>query len=155
MPQKIKHSIGIVWATFNHEVTMPMRDHAIRRAKELNLQVVEVANVPGAYEIPLATKRMLTRKDIDGVVVLGAIRQGDTAHDEIVGHNAARACMDLMLEFNKPVGMGISGPRMDWPQAKERAQPFAERAVEAVAHMLGYPQSEKTLKGTKRLYSHG
>lgn len=141
-----KHSIGIVWATFNHEVTAPMRDHALQRAKELGLKVVEVVNVPGAYEIPLATKRLICRKDVDGVVVLGAIKQGKTSHDEIVGHNAARACMDLMLQYGKPVGLGISGPRMSSPQARERAQPFAQRAVEAVAHMLDYPQKTGNAK---------
>ncbi len=131
-----KHSIAIVCSTFNHEITLPMRDHAVRRAGEMGLKVVAVVNVPGAYEIPLAAQRLLARKDVEGVAVLGAVIEGDTSHDEVVGHNAARACMDLMLKYDKPVGLGISGPRMDPSQARERAQPFAERAVEAVAHML-------------------
>lgn len=130
------HTIAIAWARFNEDITGKMRDHALLQAKKRNLHVKKVLSVPGAYEIPLAAKKLMLEKDVEGVVVLGAVKQGETAHDEMVAQNCARACMNLMLEFNKPIGFGVSGPRMTLAQAKERAQPFAERAVDAVAHML-------------------
>lgn len=130
------HNIGIVWAEYNAQITSKMLEHSKKRARELGLNVSKVLKVPGAFEIPLAAKKLLSQKNIDGVVVLGVVMQGETAHDEVVAHNAARACMDLMLQYNKPLGMGISGPRINLAQADKRAEPFAFRAVEAVAHML-------------------
>ena len=87
--------------------------------------------VPGVYEIPLAAKKLIERADVDAVVTLGAVIEGDTGHDEIVMQHAARKLMDLALEYRKPVTLGISGPGMTRMQALERVNDYARRAVEA------------------------
>ena len=64
---------------------------------------------------PLLAKKLLRREDIDAVVTIGCVIQGETAHDEIVVSHAARKLMDLSLEFDKPVTLGITGPKMSRP----------------------------------------
>ncbi|HIH09938.1 MAG TPA: 6,7-dimethyl-8-ribityllumazine synthase [Candidatus Diapherotrites archaeon] len=128
--------IGIVVSDFHKGISANMLKFAKQAAEENNLEVAVVVKVPGAFDIPLPLKRMLARDDIDGAVVLGAVVQGETSHDEIVAYTAAEKICQLSLLSGKPVGYGISGPRMSIRQAKEREKGFAVRAVEAVRRML-------------------
>lgn len=128
--------LGIVVAEFNMDVTMIMEAKARDHARLLGAEVVKVVRVPGAYDTPLAVKVLLERGDVDAVAVLGAVIKGDTDHDEVVAHQAARKLLDLSLEYGKPVTLGIIGPGASRIQALERAEEYARRAVEAAVKML-------------------
>jgi 6,7-dimethyl-8-ribityllumazine synthase len=108
-----------------------MLEFAKRHAAFLEAQVTTEVVVPGAFEIPLAAKKLLERGNVDAVVTLGAVIEGETQHDEIVMQQASRKLIDLSLEYGKPVALGISGPGMTRLQALERVNEFARRAVEA------------------------
>ena len=82
----------------------------------------------------LPIKKLLEKKDIDGVIALGAVIEGETEHDDIVIQHATRKISDLSVEYNKPVGLGISGPGMTRLQAEERID-RAKSAVEAVVKL--------------------
>jgi len=129
-----KVKIGIVVSEFNYDVTQMMLERAKAHAEFLGADVAEVMHVPGVYDMPLAAKRMLQRKDIDGVVTLGAVIEGETDHDQIVIGQAARKLTDLSVEYEKPVGLGITGPGMTRLQAEDRIE-NAKQAVEAVVKM--------------------
>ena len=133
--------IGIVVADFNKEITSRMEKKALEIAKKLKADIIEKIHVPGSFEIPIMLKKLLKNKNIDGAVALGAVIQGDTWHDVIVAESAARKIMNLSLECNKPIGLGIIGPRVTWEQAEKRAEEYAERAVKTTVEMI------KKLKG--------
>ena len=97
-------------------------------------QAVFVLHVPGVFDMPLAVKVALERLDIDGVVALGAVIEGETAHDEVVIQHCARKLVDLSLEYSKPVGLGITGPGMSRLQAEARIE-RAKAAVETVVKL--------------------
>ena len=126
--------IGIVVSEFNYDITQSMLERAQAHADFLDAKVVEVLHVPGVYDMPLGVKKMLQRKDIDGVVTIGAVIEGETEHDEIVINQASRKITDLSLEFDKPVGLGITGPGMSRLQAEARIE-RAKSAVESVVKM--------------------
>ncbi len=86
--------------------------------------------------MPLAIKTMLKDDAIKGVVTLGAVIEGDTDHDNIVANNAARKIIDLSLEYEKPVSLGVSGPKMSRMDAMRRIDKMAKAAVESVAKMI-------------------
>ena len=92
--------------------------------------------VPGVYDLPLAAKKLAERNDIEAVVTLGAVIEGETGHDEIVMQHAARKLIDLGIQYSKPVTLGISGPGMSRVQALERVNDYARRAVEAAVKMV-------------------
>lgn len=129
-----KINIGIVAAEFNYDVTYAMVELAKEHAKFLNAEVVEVMKLPGTYDIPFGVKILLSKKNIDCIVTLGAVIEGQTDHDEIIAQQASRKIMDLSLEFNKPVALGISGPGMSRLEAHERVD-YAKRAVETAVKM--------------------
>ncbi len=128
--------IGIVIAEFNYDITYLMLQKALSHAEFLGLEIGPVVKVPGTFEIPIAVKKLLEKPGIDGVVALGAVIKGATKHDELVASQTARKLMDLMIQYGKPVGLGIIGPGATRMQALERVEDYARRAVEAVAKMI-------------------
>jgi 6,7-dimethyl-8-ribityllumazine synthase len=79
---------------------------------------------------------MMERDDVDAVVELGAVLEGDTDHDQIVAQHAARKMMDLSLEHGKPVGLGMSGPGMSRLQGQARIDDYARRGVESAVKLV-------------------
>jgi 6,7-dimethyl-8-ribityllumazine synthase len=134
--------IGIVVSEFNYDITMTMLERAKEQAKFLGLDLKEVLSVPGVFDIPLAAKTLLKKDDIDGVVAIGAVLEGDTEHDEHIMAQATRKISDLATEYEKPVGLGITGPGMTRLQAEDRID-RAKEAVESVFKMY------KKMKGSK------
>ena len=92
--------IGIVASEFNKEFVDGLLKSAI---KTLDGHPHDIVRVPGAYEIPLMTQRLLRREDIGAVIAFGVIWQGKTAHADIIANDVSRVLMDMMLEFDKPV----------------------------------------------------
>jgi len=127
--------LGFVVAEFNRDITYMMEIEAEEHAKFLGAEVVERFYVPGAYDMPLAIKKMLKNGKTDAVVTIGCVIEGATQHDEIVVQHAARKIIDLSLEFDKPVSLGISGPGMTRMEATERID-YAKRAVESAVKMV-------------------
>jgi 6,7-dimethyl-8-ribityllumazine synthase len=125
--------LAIVAASFNEEITDRMVKRAVARAKELGA-TVEVVRVPGTFEIPLALRRLLARRDVDAGVALGALIQGETDHDDLLGHSVATALLDLQIRTGKPIGLGITGPGMSHKVAMRRIG-NAARAVDAAIAM--------------------
>ena len=133
MIKMVKESmkIGAVVSEFNYDITMMMLERAKEHAQFLGAEITQVVKVPGVFDMGLAIKKLLERKDVDGVVTIGAVIEGETEHDGIVIQHATRKIADLALEYNKPVGLGISGPGMTRLQAEARIE-RAKSAVEAV-----------------------
>ena len=117
---------------FNQEVTSRMLLVAQEKAKTLKLKITYTCLVPGTYDMPIIVNALLQKKNVDGVVTLGAIIKGQTKHDEIIAHSAANALTKLSIKYQKPVSLGISGPGMQERHAYARIRPVAEHAVEAI-----------------------
>lgn len=130
-----EYKIGLVAAEFNYEVTMLMIERAKAEAEFLGVKIVKEIKVPGVFEIPLAVKRILEKDDVDAVITIGAVITGETKHDEVVVAQASRKVMDLGLEYDKPVGFGITGPGMTELQAMDRIEKGRD-VVDAVVKML-------------------
>lgn len=101
--------VVIVASRFNELIVRPLVTGAIdalRRhgAGDGDIQLV---HVPGAFELPLAVRRLARSRRCDGIVALGAVVRGDTPHFDHV----CRACNDglhqVMLEFEIPIGLGV------------------------------------------------
>jgi len=132
-----KYKIGIVCSEFNYDITQMMLERAKEHAKFLDVEVARTVMVPGVFDMPLAIKMLLKEKNIDGVVTIGAVIEGETEHDKLVIGQAARKITDLAVEFEKPVGLGISGPGMSRLQAEDRIE-RAKDAVESVVKQLKF-----------------
>ena len=127
--------IALIVSDFNHEITSKMEKNAEKVAKSLNAEIVKKIHVPGAFEIPFATQILMKKKDIDAVVVLGVVIKGETDHDIVIVSAVSKKLLDISLNFNKPIGFGIIGPRVTWQQAEKRAVEYSKRAVKAALEL--------------------
>lgn len=127
-------NMAIVVSEFNADVTYLMTERAKEHAAFLGATVKDVVKVPGVYDMPVVVKALLQKSDIDGVVVIGAVIQGETKHDEVIMNQATRKLMDLSVETGKPVGLGITGHGESRLQALDRIE-NAKQAVESAVKM--------------------
>ncbi len=128
--------VALVASEFNYDVSMMMLERAREEVTFLGATVGPVVKTPGVYDMPLAVKALFERADVDAVVTLGAVIEGETDHDQVVMNQAARKLTDLSVEYGKPVGLGVSGPGETRLQAQDRIE-NAANAVRAVVKMLG------------------
>jgi 6,7-dimethyl-8-ribityllumazine synthase len=132
----VNEKIGFVVSDYNADITHMMSKIGEEHAKFLGAKVTKLVRVPGAFDIPLAVSNLVKKKDIDGVVCLGAVIEGDTDHDQIVAQNAARKVVDISVQSGKPVSLGVSGPKMTRADGVKRIEGYAKRSVESALKMI-------------------
>ncbi len=100
--------LALVVSQFNPEVTLGLRDGALAYLSENGVMIApdNVYSAPGAFEVPLIAKR-LAQSDFDGVICLGCVIKGDTAHFEYISQATAHGLMQVGLETGKPITFGI------------------------------------------------
>jgi 6,7-dimethyl-8-ribityllumazine synthase len=139
MPKKEREGngvrIAIVGSEFNFDITTVMIERAKEEIDFLGAELGPVVKTPGVYDMPIAVQALMGRKDVDAVVTLGAVIEGETNHDEVIMNQAARKLTDLSVEFSKPLGLGISGPGETRLQAQDRIE-NAAAAVRSVVKMV-------------------
>jgi 6,7-dimethyl-8-ribityllumazine synthase len=100
---------GIVLSRFNSFIGERLLEGAldalVRHGAERSN--IEVARVPGAFEIPLALKQMAELKKFDALIALGCVIRGETPHFDYVAGEASRGITQVGQQFNIPVGFGL------------------------------------------------
>ena len=101
--------IGIVAARFNDFITSKLIGGALDAFKRHggNEVDVDLAWVPGAFEIPLVAKRMASTGKYDAVVCLGAVIRGATPHFDMVANEATKGIANVGLQSGVPVIFGV------------------------------------------------
>jgi 6,7-dimethyl-8-ribityllumazine synthase len=100
---------GIVVSRFNDFITNKLLDGALdgllrHGASEQNIEIVKV---PGAFEIPLAAKKLAQKKSLNAVICLGTIIRGATPHFDYVAAESAKGISSASLETGVPISYGI------------------------------------------------
>lgn len=107
VPEAVR--FAIVVAEWNKNITQKLLDGAVETLTENGVadDAIDVAWVPGAWEIPLVAMRMAESGDYAAVLCLGAVIRGETTHDEHINRGVSMAMMDIALEFDLPVLFGV------------------------------------------------
>lgn len=97
--------VAIVVARFHEQVTAKLVEGALAglRSHGVADEAVDVAWVPGAFEIALVAKRMASTGAYDAVICLGAVVRGETAHFDLITAEAARGAAEVGRETGVPV----------------------------------------------------
>jgi 6,7-dimethyl-8-ribityllumazine synthase len=101
--------IAVIVSRFNEPITDKLREGALATlaARGFPESQIRCYQVPGAYEIPLLAQALLKKPEIVGVIALGAVIRGETAHFDVIAAESARGLMDVMLSTQKPIANGI------------------------------------------------
>jgi 6,7-dimethyl-8-ribityllumazine synthase len=104
-----KFRFAIICARFNETVTRALLDGAVSalRAQGAADDAIEIAWVPGSFELPLAAQQAAERSDIHGVICLGAVIRGETPHFDFVSQAAATGILQAGMQCGKPITFGV------------------------------------------------
>ena len=107
IPSEVK--IGIIVARFNDFITGKLLDGAMDGLKrhEVPEENIDVAYVPGAFEIPLIAKKMAKSGKYDAVIALGAVIRGSTTHYDYVCNEVSKGIANVSLDAEIPVMFGV------------------------------------------------
>lgn len=101
--------VGIVVARFNEFIGSKLLSGAIDGLVRhgMNDDDIEVAWVPGAFEIPVMAQRMAQSKKYDAIICLGAVIKGSTSHYDYVCAEVSKGVASVSLQFGLPVMFGV------------------------------------------------
>ena len=146
IPNAADMKFGIVWAEWNHGVTNALKQGAYdtlikHGAKKDN---IVVKTVPGAFELTLGAQYLAEYSNVDAVICIGCVIQGDTKHFDFICDAVAKGITDLNIKYNIPFIFGVLTPNTQ-EQAEDRAggkhgNKGDEAAVTAIK-MLGLRKS--------------
>jgi 6,7-dimethyl-8-ribityllumazine synthase len=108
-PRAAGRRFAVVASRFNEAITTKLLDGALDALKRHGVAAdeIDVAWVPGAFELPLAVRRLLATERYDAVVAVGAVVRGETPHFDYVAAEASRGLAQAGIDFDRPVGFGL------------------------------------------------
>jgi 6,7-dimethyl-8-ribityllumazine synthase len=137
--------IAIVVAEWNEEITGALFEGAFASLIEngVNRKNITRADVPGSFELPLAALWQAEKKQIDAVICLGCVIQGETPHFDYICQAVALGITEVGLKTGKPVAFGVL-TTLNKKQAEERAggkygNKGEEAALTALQMLLARP----------------
>ena len=103
-----KH-VAIVVSRFNESVTQKLVNGAVDALTRHGgaRERIDVVWVPGAWELPAATRALLATERYDAIIALGAVIRGETPHFDYVAGEASRGLADAGADFDVPIGFGL------------------------------------------------
>ena len=113
---------GIVVSEWNEEVTEALYHGALQTLLDHGAREEHIISqtVPGSYELSLGAQWLAERADIDAVICLGCVIQGETRHFDFICDAVAHGITNVSLKYNKPVIFGVLTPDTH-QQALDRA----------------------------------
>ena len=105
--------VGIVIARFNDLITNKILSGCLDCLKRPGLDTSEISNqvdiawVPGSFELPIAAKTLMKKKSYDVVIALGAVIRGETSHYDVVISEASKGISQVSYENNVPIIFGV------------------------------------------------
>ena len=118
------HRFGIVVSKFNRRATAKLLEGALKSLRKHGVKEedIEIAEVPGAFEIPLTARRLAQSHVFHAVICLGAVIRGETPHFEYISQAVSQGLLQVMLETGIPISFGVLTTDTE-KQAMQRADP--------------------------------
>lgn len=152
IPNAQTFKFGIVFSEWNYEITNALKEGAIKTlldngAKQENLII---KSVPGSFELTLGAQYMAEMTEVDAIICLGCVIQGETRHFDFICDAVANGITNLNIKYNMPFIFGVLTPN-NQQQAMDRAggkhgNKGDEAAVTAIK-MLALKKSFESEKG--------
>lgn len=138
--------VAIVVATWNDDVTEALYEGAYQCLIDHGFKKSNIVRkeVPGSFELTLGAQLLASRKNIDAVICLGCVIQGDTPHFDYICQAVAYGITEVNIKNEKPVIFGVL-TTLNKKQALERAGGKygnkGEEAALTAIHMIGFKES--------------
>lgn len=113
---------AIVVSEWNEEVTEALFNGAVQTLRQhgaVNDNIYRI-DVPGSFELSLGAQKMAQKEEIDAVICIGCVIQGETKHFDFICDAVAQGITNVSLKYDKPVIFGVLTPNTQ-KQALDRA----------------------------------
>lgn len=122
LPEIQHKKFAILVSEWNEEVTNALYAGAYETLLKHGAQEKNIITqtVPGSFELTLGAQKMAQKPEVDAVICLGCVIQGETKHFDFICHAVAQGITDVSIKFNKPVIFGVLTPNTQ-EQAMNRA----------------------------------
>jgi 6,7-dimethyl-8-ribityllumazine synthase len=122
LPEIQDKKFAILVSEWNQEVTQALYMGAYETLIKHGAQKknILIQTVPGSFELTLGAQKMAQKPEIDAVICLGCVIQGETRHFDFICQAVAQGITDVSIKFNKPVIFGVLTPNSQ-EQAMDRA----------------------------------
>ena len=109
VPSAENMRFGVVVAEWNFEVTSALANGAIETLKKHGATEnnISIKYVPGTFELPLGGQFFVELNNVDAIILLGCVIQGETRHFDYICEAVAQGTKDLNLKYNKPFIFGV------------------------------------------------
>lgn len=109
IPDSSGMRFGIVVSDWNRDITWALLDGAVNTLKKhgTNEENIVVKHVPGSFELTLGAQFLAEYDDLDGVICLGCVIQGETSHFTYICQSVTQGITQLNLEYNIPFIFGV------------------------------------------------
>src|SRR5919201_4837163 len=101
--------LSVLASRFNEQIVEKLLSGALDALERhgIHRENIDVVWVPGAWELPIAARRLLASERYDALVAVGAVIRGDTPHFDYVAGEASRGLSDASAAFETPIGFGV------------------------------------------------
>jgi len=101
--------VGIVVSRYNESITSKLLEGALQTLSEAGVSDdnIDVAWVPGAWELPVIADRFAKRGEYAAILCLGAVIRGETSHDQHINRQASLSLGELAIKYELPVMFGL------------------------------------------------
>ncbi len=122
LPDISDKTFAIVVAEWNQEITEKLFEGAYQTLLQYGAKSENIirANVPGSYELSYGSQVFAQKENVDAVIALGCVIQGETKHNDYINNAVANGLTQVSLKYDKPVIFGVLTPN-NQQQALDRA----------------------------------
>lgn len=109
VPSATEMKFGIVVAEWNYEITGSLARGAAETLKKHGTREenIIVKHVPGTFELTLGAQLLAEYTDVDAIIALGCVIQGETRHFDFICNGVTQGITSLNIKYNKPVIFGV------------------------------------------------
>jgi 6,7-dimethyl-8-ribityllumazine synthase len=109
LPSGVGRRVAVVASRFNEPIVKKLVDGALQALLKYGVvfEDIDVVWVPGAWELPVAARWLLASERYDGIVAVGAVIRGETAHFDYIACEASKGLAAASAESETPIGFGV------------------------------------------------
>ena len=109
LPSGAGRRVAVVASRFNEPIVKKLVDGALQALLKYGVvfEDIDVVWVPGAWELPVAARWLLASERYDGIVAVGAVIRGETAHFDYIAGEASKGLAAASAESETPIGFGV------------------------------------------------
>lgn len=144
--------IGIIVSRWNEQVTGALKEGAMQTLLEAGVARQNILDfeVPGSFELPSAAAMLLdANEDVDAVICLGCIIQGETRHFEFIAQAVANGIAKVGIEYTVPIIFGVLTCNTAEQAADRSGGKHGNKGVEAAASCLQMLHTHKMMYSKK------